>query len=113
MQAPLANICYDTVLTSMQGGWFYILTNKPQGTLYIGVTADLPRRLWQHRSGGGAAFTARYQLKRLVHAEHHESIIAAIQREKNLKHWPRAWKVALIERDNPGWDDLYDLLANG
>ena len=94
----------------MQGGWTYILTNRPHGTLYVGVTADLARRIWEHRQGLGSDFTRRYGLHRLVHAEAHETITAAIQREKNLKHWSRAWKVALIEEHNPGWDDLYDRL---
>ncbi len=97
----------------MQGGWLFVLTSKPQGTLHVGVTADLARRIWQHRSDRGSVFTARYHLKRLVHAEHHDTITAAIQREKNLKHWPRAWKLALIERDISAWDDLYDRLLGG
>ncbi len=75
------------------------------------MTAELARRVWEHREGVGSAFTARYGLKRLVYAERHDTILAAIQREKNLKHWPRAWKVALILRDNPGWEDLCDRLA--
>ena len=95
----------------MPGGWIYIMTNRPHGTLYVGVTADLPRRAWEHREGAGSEFTRRYGLKRLVYAEPHETILGAIQREKNIKHWPRAWKVALILRENPGWDDLYDRLA--
>ena len=95
----------------MQGGWACILTNRPHGTLYVGVTADLARRIWEHRQGLGSDSTKRYALHRLVHAEAHETITAAIQREKNLKHWSRAWKVALIEKHNPGWDDLYDRLV--
>ncbi len=89
----------------------YILANRPDGTLYIGVTVDLARRIWEHRSGIGSAFTRRYGLKRLVHAERHGTIDAAIQREKSLKRWPREWKLALIRRDNPGWEDLCDRLA--
>ena len=99
------------MLRTMPGGWVYILTNRPSGTLYVGVTADLARRVWEHSEGLGSTFTTRYGLKRLVYAEPHDTIAAAIQREKNLKHWPRAWKVALILRDNPGWEDLYDCLA--
>ncbi len=99
------------MLRTMPGGWVYILTNRPSGTLYVGVTADLARRVWEHREDLGSTFTTRYGLKRLVYAEPHDTIAAAIQREKNLKHWPRAWKVALILRDNPGWEDLYDRLA--
>lgn len=95
----------------MQGGWVYIMTNRPNGTLYVGVTSDLVRRAWEHRESVADGFTKRYELKRLVHAERYEDIRAAIQREKNLKHWPRAWKVKLILADNPNWDDLYERLA--
>lgn len=75
----------------MSGGWVYILTNRPNGTLYTGVTSDLVRRMWEHREGVTGGFTQRYGLKMLVHAERHDDILAAIQREKNIKHWPRAW----------------------
>ncbi|ODR98390.1 excinuclease ABC subunit C [Methyloceanibacter methanicus] len=91
----------------MRGGWVYILTNKPNGILYTGVTRDLARRAFEHRDGVAPGFTRRYGLKRLVWCEHHETITAAIQREKNIKHWSRAWKVRLILADNPDWDDLY------
>jgi len=97
----------------MKGGWVYIMTNRPHGTLYIGVTADIARRVWEHRDGTGAEFARRYALTRLVFAERHEEITAAIRREKNLKGWNRAWKVRLIERDNPEWADLYERLAGG
>ena len=92
-------------------GWVYILTNRPNGTLYVGVTSDLARRLWEHREGVADGFTKRYGLKRDVHVERYEDIRTAIQREKNLKHWPRAWKVRIILDANPHWDDLYDRLA--
>ena len=95
----------------MSGGWVYIVTNRPDGTLYVGVTSDLARRAWEHREGVADGFTRRYRLKRLVWAERHEDIRGAIQREKNLKHWPRAWKVDLIVAENPDWSDLYDKLA--
>jgi putative endonuclease len=95
----------------MDGGWVYIVTNRPNGTLYIGVTSDLVRRAWEHREGVVDGFTKRYGLKRLVFFEQHPSIRAAIQREKNMKHWPRAWKVRLILAQNPAWDDLYNSLA--
>jgi putative endonuclease len=95
----------------MKGGWVYIMTNRPHGTLYVGVTNDIARRAHEHRTGLGG-FTSRYGLHRLVYAERQEEILAAIQREKNIKEWPRAWKVRLIERLNPEWRDLYDdLLA--
>ncbi|MDY0872631.1 GIY-YIG nuclease family protein [Dongia rigui] len=91
-------------------GWVYIVTNHPQGTLYVGVTSDLAKRAWEHREAGIDGFTARYALKQLVFAELHETIQAAIQREKNIKRWPRNWKIELIEKTNPGWEDLYDRL---
>ena len=86
------------------------MTNRPNGTLYVGVTADLPRRVWEHRTGATEGFTMRYGLKRLVYAERHEDIREAIRREKAIKRWRRAWKVRLIRRTNPEWDDIYDLL---
>jgi putative endonuclease len=93
------------------GGWVYIVANKRNGTLYTGVTSNLARRAWEHREGIIKGFTSRYGLELLVLAERHETIYAAIQREKNIKHWPRAWKIALIEASNPDWSDLYDLAA--
>ena len=94
-----------------RGGWVYIMTNRPNGTLYTGVTNDLARRVWEHREGIVDGFTKRYGLKRLVYAERHDDIRTAIQREKSLKRWPRAWKVRLILEKNANWDDLYDRLA--
>lgn len=90
------------------GGWVCIVTNRPNGTLYVGVTSDLPRRVWEHREGAADGFTKKSRLKRLVWAERHDDIRSAIQREKNVKHWPRAWKVDLILGQNPEWKDLYD-----
>ena len=95
----------------MRGGWVYIMTNRPNGTLYLGVTGNIARRAWEHREGMMEGFTRRYGLKRLVYAEYHEDITAAIQREKTMKHWPRAWKINLIRERNPDWDDLYETLA--
>jgi putative endonuclease len=94
-----------------KGGWVYIMTNRPNGTLYIGVTSDLPKRAWEHRTGIFDGFTKRYGLNRLVYAEAHEDILSAIAREKAMKRWLRAWKVRLIQSSNPNWDDLYDSLA--
>ena len=93
-----------------QGGWVYILSNRRNGTLYLGVTANLSLRVFQHREGRGGAFTRRYGLTRLVYYERYEDIRDAIQRERNMKHWPRAWKVRLIHGMNPEWDDLYEIL---
>ena len=95
----------------MHGGWVYMMTNRPNGTLYVGVTSDLVQRVWQHREGVVEGFTKKYGLKRLVWFERHEEITSAIQREKNIKHWPRAWKVNLIVKANVHWDDLYQTLT--
>jgi putative endonuclease len=85
----------------------YIMTDKPRGTLYIGVTSRLSRRIYEHREGLIAGFTRTYNLKRLAWYEPHESMRAAIQHEKSLKRWPREWKINLIERENPHWEDIY------
>jgi putative endonuclease len=92
---------------TIKGGWVYILTNRRNGTLHVGTTTNLARRAWEHRTGVVDGFTKQYGLKRLVYAEWHEETLAAKQRERNIKHWPRAWKIDLIVRDNPNWDDLY------
>jgi putative endonuclease len=90
-----------------------MLASQPQGTLYIGVTNDLRRRIDEHREGKGGTFTKRYNVTQLVWHEHFGDINAAIQREKSLKRWPRDWKKNLIERDNPHWQDLYATLIGG
>lgn len=88
-----------------------MMTNRPNGTLYVGTTTNLARRVWEHRAGVTDGFTTRYGLRCcLVYAERHDDILSAKQRERNIKHWPRAWKVRLILRDNPYWDDLYERL---
>lgn len=92
----------------MPCGWVYILTNKPYGTLYVGVTSDLRSRLEQHRRGLVDGFTKRYGLGRLVYCERHELVAQAIQREKTIKHWVRQWKINAIEAQNPTWRDLTD-----
>jgi putative endonuclease len=94
----------------MAGGWVYFMTNRRNGILYVGVTSNLPRRAFEHRQGLVGGFTKRYGLKRLVYCEYHDDIRYAIQREKTIKHWRRAWKVRLIHSVNPEWDDLYDTL---
>jgi putative endonuclease len=96
----------------MSGGWVYIMTNRPNGTLYTGVTSDIARRAWEHREGLVKGFTKRYGLTRLVYTEFYEDIRDAIQREKNWKHYSRAWKVGLILEANPDWRDLYENLNN-
>jgi len=88
--------------------WVYILASTSGGTLYVGVTNDLVRRVYEHRQGFANGFTRKYAIKRLIYFEAYDTALAAIQREKNLKHWPREWKIDLIVRDNPSWRDLYD-----
>jgi putative endonuclease len=85
----------------------YIMASAPLGTLYVGVTSELLSRVAQHREGLREGFTSRYGVKRLVWIEWHDSIVAAIHREKRLKKYPRAWKINLIEQDNPRWEDLF------
>jgi putative endonuclease len=88
--------------------WVYILASQPGGTLYVGVTNDLVRRVFEHREGLVRGFTKRHGVKMPVYFEQHETAIAAIQREKNIKHWSREWKIDLIVSKNPDWRDLYD-----
>jgi putative endonuclease len=93
------------------GGYFYLMASRRNGTLYAGVTNDIVRRGWEHREGIVTGFTKRYDVKRLVYFEEFGDITAAIQREKTVKHWVRRWKVDLIEKANPNWDDLWPLIA--
>ena len=92
----------------MREYFVYIVTNVPRGTLYVGVTNDLVRRTYEHREGIVSGFTSRYKLKMLVHFEQYGDPTTAIQREKNIKHWSRAWKRQLGESGNPQWRDLYN-----
>lgn len=89
----------------------YIMTNRKDGTLYIGVTNNLARRAYEHRQKLAPGFTQKYNLGRLVYHEEYSSIQDAFNREKNMKEWNRAWKVELIENVNPTWRDLYEDLA--
>jgi putative endonuclease len=91
--------------------YVYILASKIGGTLYIGVTNDLIRRVAEHRSKAVEGFTRRYGVDRLVYFECFDDVENAIHREKRLKKWTRAWKIALIEKDNPDWNDLYPGIA--
>ena len=86
----------------------YILTNKPRGTLYIGVTSNLPQRIWQHKNKVTKGFTEKHKLNKLVWYEVHDNMMSAIEREKALKAWKREWKISVIEEMNPTWGDLYD-----
>jgi putative endonuclease len=94
-----------------KGGWVYILTNKPHGVLYVGVTADLALRISRHREGVGSSFARRYNCTQLVYAEWHDDIELAIAREKAIKAWRRLWKLQLIQEHNPDWRDRYDELT--
>ena len=87
------------------------MTNRPNGTLYVGVTDDLARRTWEHRAGLVEGFTKQYGLTRLVLAEYYDDMRAARQRVRNMKHRRRAWKVQLILNQNPDWSDLYERLS--
>jgi putative endonuclease len=89
----------------------YILASGRNGTLYVGVTSDIARRAFEHREGAIPGFTRRYNVHHLVLVEFHETMDAAMTRERQIKKWRRMWKLALIERDNPQWRDLYDELA--
>jgi len=86
--------------------WVYILASGRNGTLYVGVTNDIARRVYQHKEGLVPGFTKKHRVTKLVHCEPFDRISYAIQREKTLKKWPRKWKMDLVERDNPQWRDL-------
>jgi putative endonuclease len=86
----------------------YVLASKRNGTLYIGVTSDLRKRVWEHRNDVVDGFTKRYGIHRLVYYELHADMESAIRREKQMKKWNRAWKLELIEKQNPDWQDLWE-----
>ena len=91
-----------------QGGYVYIMTNKPFGVLYTGVTANLPARIMAHRTGTGSSFCRKWDLTRLVLIEPFGDISTAIAREKAIKRWKRVWKLRLIAEQSPNWDDLFN-----
>ena len=93
----------------MRGGWIYILASRRNGTLHTGVTSDLAERIWTHRDKL-EGFVKRYGVRLLVHAEEYPTIEEAIARKQAIKKWNRAWKLALIERANPGWQDMFEHL---
>ncbi len=92
-------------------GYVYIMASRRNGTLYLGVTGDLPKRVWEHRNGVVAGFTKKYGCHLLVWYEAHDNIEAARQRELRMKEWKRAWKVKEIEGMNPDWVDLFETLT--
>jgi len=91
--------------------YVYILASGPRGTLYVGVTRDLLKRVYQHRTRAVAGFSAKHNLHRLVYYEIHADVEVAILREKRVKRWRRDWKIELIEKENPQWDDLWQSVA--
>jgi putative endonuclease len=91
--------------------YVYILASRPGGALYVGVTNNLVRRVYEHKNKFVGGHTKHYGIDRLVYFEIHETAYQAIQREKNIKHWPRAWKTRLIAEENDTWRDLYDDIA--
>ena len=95
----------------MSDYYVYIMASQKRGTLYTGVTNDLVRRVAEHKEGLGSTFTSRYGVVKLVYFEDTPSVQAALAREKQLKKWSRQWKIELIERDNPDWEDLYYLVT--
>jgi putative endonuclease len=95
----------------MKEYYVYIMASKRNGTLYTGVTSDLERRVWQHKTKETQGFTSKYNVNQLVYYEIHGDIMEAIKREKNIQAWKRNWKLQLIEKNNPNWDDLYDSIA--
>lgn len=97
----------------MREYYLYLLASRKNGTLYVGVTNDLIRRVFEHRNNLLGGFTAKYGVHDLVYMEMHDDIEQAIIREKRVKRWRRAWKIELIEKDNKNWDDLWPLFANG
>jgi putative endonuclease len=96
------------LMLSMRSYWVYILSSRPRGTLYVGMTNDLIRRIYEHREGLVEGFSKEYGVKMLVYYEQHATAMAAIQREKNIKHWSRQWKIDLIRSMNPDWRDLWE-----
>jgi putative endonuclease len=92
--------------------YVYVLASSRRGTLYVGVTNDVVRRVFEHRSDLIGGFTAKYGVHRLVYFETHQDVREAIAREKRVKRWRRAWKIELIEKDNGGWDDLWPALSS-
>lgn len=97
---------------TMKTYYVYITTNKKNGVLYIGVTSDLLRRIYEHKNKIRCKFSAKYNVNKLVYYETHFRVLTAIQREKRLKEWKRDWKIELIEKSNPLWEDLYESVSH-
>ena len=95
----------------MKNYYVYLLASQRNGTLYIGMTSDLSRRIWEHKTKFLKGFTAQYGVDKLVYYEEYQDVSIAIQREKRLKEWSRKWKIHLVEKHNPYWNDLYHTLV--
>jgi len=98
-------------MTEPKRFFVYLLASKRNGTLYVGVTSDLPKRIYEHKQGVADGFTKKYAVKILVYFEAHDGAEAAITREKQIKEWKRQWKLELIEGFNPDWQDMFDSLT--
>jgi putative endonuclease len=94
----------------MKTYYIYILASKRKGTLYIGITSNISRRIWEHEEGLAEGFTKKYGVKRLVYVEQTGDVRTALEREKQLKKWNRAWKIRLVEENNPKWKDISERL---
>jgi putative endonuclease len=96
----------------MKGSFIYLMANQPYGTIYLGVTADLIKRVYEHKNHAiPNSFTSKYKVTNLVYFEKFDDIQSAIAREKQIKNWKRDWKITLIEKDNPHWEDLYSTIS--
>lgn len=95
----------------MPCSYVYILASKKNGTLYVGITSDLIKRVYQHKNGMISGFTKKYKVNKLMYFEQYEDISEAIKREKQLKGWRRDWKLKLIEDNNPRWEDIFDTFS--
>ena len=101
------------IISLGMSAWVYIMASRINGTLYVGMTTDILQRISDHKNEVKPGFTSKYSVKRLVWFEPHDNVIEAIAQEKRLKNWRRSWKIQLIEKANPDWNDLYDQLARG
>jgi putative endonuclease len=110
---PRAGIHYNIIMTDYKGGFVYILASHKNGTLYIGVTSYLIKSVYQYMNHIVPGFTDKYDINKLVYFEKYDEIADAISREKQLKNWCRSWKIDLIEKTNPNWEDLYDQMDPG
>jgi putative endonuclease len=96
----------------MKQYYVYILASRPGGAIYVGVTSNLIKRVYEHKNGLVQGHTKRYGINKLVYFEVYDTAYNAIQRERNIKHWPRVWKTRLIARENPTWRDLYEEICS-